>query len=326
MNHIEQAERTISRYGPKLPLHQLVERLNVLYHHFEAEYYEFLHPEITRQLPPIWSEMIATARRLRGQQSWRVLDFGCGTGFATIQILKGLRGAPIELLTCYDPSAEMLERCRIGIPRLFSHARFTNRLEMTSFDERYNTLVTNSVLHHMPNPMDAIEVLEEWLPPGTIWLCGHEPSSRYYRNADCQQAYKRFLQRRMAKRLVSPAAYRQALSGLTGLGRGPASRTAREAVRLGLMKRKPPPGVIERLVDFHSPRSTADAESGRGFDIQDLEQVFMGRWRLEWYKSYSFLGPFYEGGQTKSWRRRATELAEKYPEDGANFCAVWVKQ
>ena len=42
-----------------------------------------------------------------------------------------------------------------------------------------------------------------------------------------------------------------------------------------------------------------------------------------WLKTYAFMGPFYEGKLKGRWADSCQELARRFPNDGANFCAIW---
>src|SRR4051812_17079365 len=102
----------LERFGPQLPLDELVIELNALYHAYESREYDSRHPEITRQLPAIWREMAAEVQDRQPPTGWHILDFGCGTGFEAEQLLRNFPTGSIASLTCYDLSPDMLARCR----------------------------------------------------------------------------------------------------------------------------------------------------------------------------------------------------------------------
>ncbi len=316
----------VERYGPQLPLDQLVVELNALYHAFEARDYDARHPEITSQLPGVWREMISQVQERRPAQGWRILDFGCGTGFEAEQLLRKLPVESIASLTCYDLSPEMLARCRGRIAPLYPGATFCSDLAAClQADRRYDLLATNSLLHHLPDPVATARELLPWLAPGAVWLAGHEPSGRFYRNDDCARAYARFLQEQRWKRFLAPGRYLDKLRRTLGLDAGPAALTAREAHRRGLFQQRPSPSLIALLVDFHVAHSPAEGAAGRGLDFALLARAFAGMWQLRWVKTYSFMGAVYEGRLAGRWARVARELADRYPHDGANFSSVWVR-
>jgi SAM-dependent methyltransferase len=103
---------TLKPYQPQLEIAQLVVEVNKLFHKFDAKDYDRQHPEIHQQLPPIWQEMICLAIDVAETSVWRILDFGCGTGFEAEQLIRNMPEGSIAELTCYDPSPEMLACCQ----------------------------------------------------------------------------------------------------------------------------------------------------------------------------------------------------------------------
>jgi hypothetical protein len=69
-------------YQPLVPLPTLVEETNRIYHSFDAGNYDADHLEIRQLWPGLWIEMM---QHLPVRGIWRVLDFGCGTGFEAAQ-------------------------------------------------------------------------------------------------------------------------------------------------------------------------------------------------------------------------------------------------
>ena len=326
MNNVESVGQLLKPYGPRLALHELVAEVNQLYHALEAKRYDLTHREIHEQLPPLWGSMVRHVEEALPRSGYRVLDFGCGTGFEAQQLLCHLSPDRIGHLTCYDPCPEMLARCRERIAPLLPSAVFCSHrddIAPSSSDEAYNLLTTNSLLHHLPDPAATITGLSPLLAPDALWLAGHEPSRRFYLNAECMTTYGSFRRERQWKRFLSPKQCLAKLEQSLGLADVPARKTAREAFLRGFFEREPTARAIASLVDFHVPLSPAEAHWGRGFDLQELEQAFGSSWKLSWVRTYSFMGPYYEGSIPIRWARRCHGLAQRFPDDGANLCAVW---
>lgn len=124
---------------------------------------------------------------------WRILDFGCGTGFASEQILRHLPAEQIASLVCYDLSSEMIDRCREKIAPRLPTAQFTSDAASLESGEPFDLLLTNSLLHHLPDPQATLRQLTDRLALDALWLAGHEPSSRFYKNPDCLKLFRRYL-------------------------------------------------------------------------------------------------------------------------------------
>jgi SAM-dependent methyltransferase len=314
-------EQLLAPYRPELPISQLVVEVNRMYHRFEARDYDARHPEVYRQLPALWDTMIATAKR-ELDTTWRVLDFGCGTGFEAEQLLRVLPAERLEHLTCYDPSPEMLARCREKIAPCCEQAAFLSDARHLR-QRSYNVLLTNSLLHHLPAPLALAGGILSLLEPGAVWLAGHEPSRRFYMNPACLRAYAAFTQERRWRKFVQPGRYVARGRAWLGLASNPTWQTAREVYRRGLFGRQPPGHVIGLLVDVHVAHSDSEAAAGRGFDMFQWQQQLRRVWQCIWRTSYGFMGPWYEGNLSPRWQQTCHDLARRYPDDGANFCTVW---
>jgi SAM-dependent methyltransferase len=309
-------------YGPQRPLADLVVELNRLYHDVEADEYDASHPEVHQQLPAIWVEMVHHLARNGAGGPWRVLDFGCGTGFEALQLLRTLPQGAIADLTCFDPSPRMLDRCRASVSRVFPGACFVSH-EADLENRSYDLLVTNSVLHHLPAPVETVRTLTTLLAPRAVWLAGHEPSNRFYRNPVCRQYYEEYLNELRWRKYMAPGKYLHRLRVQFGHRSDPARQAAAAAVQLGLFQQPPPSRLIGLLVDFSVAHSFEEARSDRGFDFKTMQCELDGDWELDWVKTYSHMGPVYEGQLSRRWERISRELSARHPLDGANFSTVW---
>jgi glycosyltransferase involved in cell wall biosynthesis/trans-aconitate methyltransferase len=338
----------MAEFGPQKPLAILVEEVNNLYHSFDAESYVREHPEIYEFLPALWQDMLSS---LPEATRWRVLDLGCGAGFEAEQALAAL-GASIESILCYDPSPEMLEQCRSHLARRtqisaaeVSHTgssqpeispitspiispiikptkiAWSSRWADIAARAPFNLLLTNSVLHHLPDIRATVGQLLPHLTPDARWIAGHEPSARFYRNPECVRLLEQYRRYRRWRRFVDPESYRSRLR--RWFDSDPLRLAAEAAVRRGLFKKAPPLEVMDKIVDFHVPHSPEEVAAGRGLDLDRLQKDLAPDFALTSVKTYFFLGPFRLSAVPRRWAERARQLGEKCPQDGANFCSMW---
>jgi SAM-dependent methyltransferase len=305
-------------FEPQLPLPLLVERMNKIYHAHEARDYDRTHPEIFSVLPETWQQMLSA---LPNRDGWRILDFGCGTGFEASQALSGL-GNRIETLTCYDPSPEMLALCKRRLESTLRGA-FTCNIDEIATHAPYDLLLTNSLLHHLPDVNVTIETLLPLLTGDAFWLAGHEPSTRFHQNPQCCALLQGYVRSRRWTRLANPMSYIHKLKQLMGVGPDPLRRAGIDAYEQGLFNKRPSRFAVGRLVDFHVPHNREEVAAGRGFDFRRMEHLWRNTWSLKWTRTYSFMGPYKEVTISGRWRQRARLLAQSAPDDGSNFCCVW---
>ncbi len=313
-------DRLLAPYGPTRPIADLVIEVNRLFHATEADQYDRAHPEIHTQLPAVWRDLLGQVTMPAGAR-WSALDFGAGTGFATTQAATLLPPGTIARVVCLDLSPEMLVHCQQRVTPLVPQCEFRHDLpEHGPFD----LLLTNSVLHHLPDVEAQLARIEPLLAPGAWWVLGHEPSSRFYRNVELRAHFDAYLQEHRWRRFLRPGLYLEHLRNW--FAGDPRRAAARASVAAGLFAREPDVETIDRLVDFGVAHSIEEVEAGRGLDVRAMERSLAGRWQLQAVRSYSFMGSLFEGRLPSVWQQRCAELAARHPEDGANFCAVWRRQ
>ena len=154
--NLKHLEKSIASYKPLKDINTIVIETNKIFHKYDANDYDSKHPEIFEQLPPIYAEM---CKLLPATDKLKILDFGCGTGFEAIQLLNNLKN--IELLYCYDISDEMLNICKKKIN--IDSAIFINNIYEIPKNVEFNVLITNSLLHHLPQPFETISGLNKLL-------------------------------------------------------------------------------------------------------------------------------------------------------------------
>lgn len=98
----------------------------------------------------------------------RVMDLGCGT--AQIPVLLCQRSLDIHVLAV-DSSVEMLETARIEVEMggvvgqvQLAHADCKTMADYES--ESVPTVISNSLIHHLPEPLDALKQMVRLVEPG----------------------------------------------------------------------------------------------------------------------------------------------------------------
>lgn len=313
----------LEKYSPQLPLPELIVEINRLYHAFEANEYKQSHPEIYDQLPLLWRQMLVQVQSLSYKEPLHVLDFGCGTGFEADQLLKVVPLEMIGSLVCYDPSVEMLNHCRDKISSRFLDAVFCECFKDIPCKNKFTLLLTNSLLHHLPNPLITLMEIQQIISDNCFWCSGHEPSRKFYQNSDCIKLLSKYKRVRRMRQLLQPTDVYRYIRNRFGLTDNIKNKTAKESYKRGIFAIQPSEKIIAELVDYHVPHSSQEVANGRGFSVEEISANLKDRWELKWQKSYSFMGPFYEKKLPPRWKKKVAKLAEKYPNDGANFCTIW---
>ncbi len=103
-----------------------------------------------------------TLQALEPQAGERILDAGCGTGFALTRLLA--RHDTFEL-TGLDASPDMLEQARTRLPAAVQLIR-GDLTEMPFATERFDAVITMNALHFLDDPAQAVDELKRVIKPG----------------------------------------------------------------------------------------------------------------------------------------------------------------
>lgn len=151
-------------------------------------------------------DLVASACKRRLPEKARILDLGCGTGNASLAILRQLPSARIFLL---DGSPEMVEIAAEKLERAHPGAILGSRVADLCWDgwqqgieaESFNAIVSTLVLEHLPFPAyrAAIAGCQRLLLPGG-WLLAAEGYSD--EGSDTQEWFYSLMEER--RRMVEP--------------------------------------------------------------------------------------------------------------------------
>ena len=99
-----------------------------------------------------------------------VVDLGCGPGDILVRLLRAF---PQVRVTGVDASRAMLDLAAETIGRAGLTDRITlccDRFQSLVLPEQADALLSNSLLHHVPNPLQFWFHLQQWAKPGAAIL------------------------------------------------------------------------------------------------------------------------------------------------------------
>jgi ubiquinone/menaquinone biosynthesis C-methylase UbiE len=107
---------------------------------------------------------------LRIERGMRVLDLGCGTGTATLEIASRLEGT--GRVVGLDLSEEMLEQAKQKLTELgYTNVEFVlQSASDLNYDECFDHVVSTNAFHHFADKQDVFARVYKSLRPGGIFM------------------------------------------------------------------------------------------------------------------------------------------------------------
>lgn len=262
----------------------------------------------------------------------RVLNIGCGAGYDLEVLAEVFAPSRLEHVLCSDLSPDMLARAKQRTRPFPCEFVVGTAADMLAHG-RFDMVLTHSLVHHIPSLSAFLSEIAELIAPGGVYVMGHEPNARYWRNADCLAVLDQWehmqRQRSTLRKWLDPRRYFNKLKRLCGLGDEPgqlarvnAYLREKHGFTTDLTSRE-----IERLVDVHVPtRSPGDFRIGHeGFDPDRVAEEGLAGCELLGYFTSGYLGHANPARQSSAWQAKNAALAERYPHDGSIFSAVFRK-
>jgi ubiquinone/menaquinone biosynthesis C-methylase UbiE len=319
---LKNLHRLMRRCGVKISPEDFLSIVSNTYHSIEVKIYDVIHPEISDLGQPVFRDALDKVL-LDLPSAFTVLDLGCGTGYASKQLLEICPRQRIKSILCQDLSSDMLHQAKENLYREYDFTAdiMVGQIEdLLTQDRKFDLIMTNSVIHHIPNTEDVLCKIAHLVAPGGIYVMGHEPCNRFMKNVECLHAYKRWQSLRALRyrmRWVDPLFYQRLLGNQSSVDIP--TLTSKELMRVGVINTRLTPQEIAALVDIHVPPTLpGDFHIGcMGFDPDELSLRYFGAFQAIHIKTYNtWTSP-------SRWARKTAALYEKFPSDGITFTAAW---
>jgi ubiquinone/menaquinone biosynthesis C-methylase UbiE len=148
---------------------------NIKLHKIEARYYDQIHPEEFNwfEQARIWKDLRFIREKFQAEPL--ILDLGCGTGNLSLKLLK--LGCSVQGV---DISPDMVEVLKEKIPQEYREKAKLVVQNVEEFimgcEQRFDCIVSSSVLHHLPDYVLTLGQALKLLKPGGWIYVTHEPT------------------------------------------------------------------------------------------------------------------------------------------------------
>jgi 2-polyprenyl-3-methyl-5-hydroxy-6-metoxy-1,4-benzoquinol methylase len=185
------------RRGVRVGASEFQNAVNITFHEFESEVYDQEHSDMWNSLPQQFGLLVGDClRQIRISSGLRLLDVGCGTGLAFECLLHTAIGEHIKSIDLIDTSPAMLKRAtdrarKTGLPV----AAYEGLLDVLPPENKYDVIVTCSVLHHVPDVQQFLLQVRRHQADDGIFLHLQDPNGDFLTdiqlNSRIEQAARR---------------------------------------------------------------------------------------------------------------------------------------
>ena len=135
-----------------LSVQKFQERVNIVFHDFEAVHYDKMHTDMWGSLQEQINLLVDDLFKYQDISSNKInlLDIGCGTGFSTQILLNSKLGKHIDQIILLDTSPNMLKFAEEKAKTWSKKYKIVNGY-LSVLDEKFDVIIISSVLHHIPD-------------------------------------------------------------------------------------------------------------------------------------------------------------------------------
>ena len=170
----------LERHGTSASVEEFHQQVNIHFHAVESRVYDIVHREMWDSLPAQFQLLAKDVLSSRPHdRKLRLLDIGCGTGLSSDLLLKSALGKSISDVCLLDTSREMLDRALARSANWNVRTEGRTGLLSDLPVDRYDVIVTCSVLHHIPILADFFSDISRRQGPGDFFLHLQDPNKDY---------------------------------------------------------------------------------------------------------------------------------------------------
>jgi 2-polyprenyl-3-methyl-5-hydroxy-6-metoxy-1,4-benzoquinol methylase len=169
-------QKTKSTLSPE----KFQERINIVFHDFEANHYDAMHTDMwgsLQQQVNLLIDDLFSYKKIEGQEL-SLLDVGCGTGLSTQILLNSKLGQHISQVTLLDTSPNMLKHATEKAKTWNKKYKTVNSY-LSDLEEKFDIIIISSVLHHIPDLEVFLKQVDNALNSCGILIHIQDPNGDY---------------------------------------------------------------------------------------------------------------------------------------------------
>ncbi|WP_333875300.1 class I SAM-dependent methyltransferase [Flavobacterium sp.] len=318
----------LQKTGSTLSPEHFQERINIVFHNFEAQHYDAMHTDMWGSLQEqinLLVDDVLTCKEPESQ-TLRLLDIGCGTGLSTQMILHSKLGEYISQLTLLDTSPVMLQHAEAKAKTWGKTYRTINGY-LSDVQEQFDVIIISSVLHHIPDLATFLQQVDKALHSGGILIHIQDPNGDYI-NSDGylqrKKEYEKILSALPKKRKLTDFIPKSTLKFIKRLlhRKDYIDLINDQLLAEKTIKKRMTADDIWSVTDIHV--ETKNDSVNKGISLQFLKSQLQN-FDLVRMRSYGFYG-YLKSDLIETYQQKEAQFIAENQPNGRNIACVWIKK
>lgn len=315
----------IHKTGSKLSPKQFQEKINIVFHNYEAGHYDKMHQDMWDSLQEQINLLIDNLGNLPSKKL-SLLDIGCGTGLSTQILLNSKLGTSIEKITLLDTSLNMLKQAEEKAKNWHINYKIINA-DISGIKERYDVIMICSVLHHIPDLKSFLEQVDNVLNPNGILIHLQDPNGDFLNDVKYLgrvQEYRNYAKSKPNKKSISdivPKSIKNYLNRKIGR-KTYIDLVNDQLIKENVIKKRMSADEIWSVTDIHVETKLNNEITGISFNFLRMQLI---NYSLINHRSYGFYG-LLKSDLPDQYKIIEDDLILKNELNGRNISCIWVKK
>ncbi|HEY0045738.1 MAG TPA: class I SAM-dependent methyltransferase [Flavobacterium sp.] len=323
----QQLKPLMKKVGCRASAEEFQDRVNVVFHDFEAAHYDVHHSDMWDSLKDQIDLLVADVLTFFGYVPSRLqlLDIGCGTGLSTQLLLQSKLGPEIVHISLLDSSPNMLKQAELKATKWNKPYKLINGY-LSSVTDTFDVVIISSVLHHIPDLKIFLQQVDSVIRAGGILIHLQDPNGDYLADPDYvmrKQEYDLHKENRKgssAKSLI-PKPILRYINRLLNR-KDYIDRINDQLLKEGTITKRMSADEIWSVTDIHV--ETPSETKNKGISIKFLTEQLVN-FDLVSLRSYAFYGDL-KSSLPEPYREREQGYINTAQINGRNIAGVWVKK
>lgn len=318
----------IKKTGSTLSPEKFQERINIVFHDFEALQYDALHQDMWGSLQEQIDLLVndLSDKKQLDNSSMSLLDIGCGTGLSSQILLQSKLGSHVQQITLLDTSPNMLKQAEQKAQKWGKKYKIVNGY-LADLDEKFDVVLISSVLHHIPDLEAFLKQVDGCLNPGGILIHIQDPNGDYLNDAvylQRKEEYEKFSSVHVKKRSLKDILPSQWLRKIKILlnRKDYIDHINDQLLAEKTIKRRMTSDEIWSVTDIHV--ETKNDSVNKGISLQFLKSQ-LTNFDLVQMRSYGFYG-YLKSDLIESYQQKEAQFIAENQANGRNISCVWIKK